>query len=118
MIEIVRYTQRNAKRWRDGDMRPRWTAAGMLIAEQQFRRINWLPRSRQARDRDRASRHPRGPAEPRRRGGRRAHYRLTVNRSGSPPKFHDDPDNLPRLASCPSGDPRTTAWAHQDRTWI
>jgi hypothetical protein len=31
--------QRNVKRWRDGDMRKRWTAAGMLVAEQQFRRI-------------------------------------------------------------------------------
>ena len=39
MIEIVRCTQRNVKRWRDGDMRKRWTAAGMLVAEQQFRRI-------------------------------------------------------------------------------
>jgi len=39
MIEIVRYTQRNVKRWHDGDMRKRWTAAGMLVAEQQFRRI-------------------------------------------------------------------------------
>src|SRR5206468_11874541 len=39
MIEIVRYTQRNVKRWEDGDMRKRWTAAGMLVAEQQFRRI-------------------------------------------------------------------------------
>jgi putative transposase len=39
MLEIVRYTQRNVKRWRDGDMRKRWTAAGMLVAEQQFRRI-------------------------------------------------------------------------------
>ena len=39
MIEIVRHTQRNVKRWRDGDMRKRWTAAGMLAAEQQFRRI-------------------------------------------------------------------------------
>jgi putative transposase len=39
MIEIVRYTQRNVKRWQGGDMRKRWTAAGMLIAEQQFRRI-------------------------------------------------------------------------------
>ena len=39
MIEIVRYTQRNVKRWHDGDMRRRWTAAGMLQAEQQFRRI-------------------------------------------------------------------------------
>jgi hypothetical protein len=39
MIEIVRYTQRNVKRWQDGDMPKRWTAAGMLVAEQQFRRI-------------------------------------------------------------------------------
>jgi len=39
MIEIVRYTQRNVKRWHDGDMRKRWTAAGMLVAESQFRRI-------------------------------------------------------------------------------
>ena len=39
MIEIVRHTQRNVKRWQDGDMRKRWTAAGMLVAEAQFRRI-------------------------------------------------------------------------------
>jgi putative transposase len=39
MIEIVRYTQRNVKRWQDGDIRKRWTAAGMLVAEQQSRRI-------------------------------------------------------------------------------
>jgi putative transposase len=39
MIEIVRHTQRNVKRWQDGDMRKRWTAAGMLVAEEQFRRI-------------------------------------------------------------------------------
>ena len=39
MIGVVRHTQRNVKRWQDGDMRKRWTAAGMLVAEQQFRRI-------------------------------------------------------------------------------
>jgi putative transposase len=39
MIEIVRHTQRNVKRWQNGDMRKRWTAAGLLVAEQQFRRI-------------------------------------------------------------------------------
>jgi putative transposase len=39
MIEIVPSTHRNVKRWREGDMRRRWTAAGMLVAEQQFRRI-------------------------------------------------------------------------------
>ena len=39
MIEIVRRTQRNVKRWSSGEMGLRWTAAGMLEAEQQFRRI-------------------------------------------------------------------------------
>jgi putative transposase len=39
MIEIVRSTHRNVKRWREGEMRRRWTGAGMLVAEQQFRRI-------------------------------------------------------------------------------
>ncbi len=39
MIEIVRLTQRNVKRWQDGDMRKRWTSAGMLQAEQQLRRV-------------------------------------------------------------------------------
>ena len=39
MIETVRNTQRNVKRWQSGDMGLRWTAAGMLEAEQQFRRV-------------------------------------------------------------------------------
>ena len=39
MIEIVRRIQRNVKSWQGGDMRKRWTAAGMLEAERQFRRI-------------------------------------------------------------------------------
>jgi putative transposase len=39
MIEIVRRTSRNVKRWSSGEMALRWTAAGMLEAEQQFRRI-------------------------------------------------------------------------------
>jgi len=39
MIETGRRTSRNVKRWRNGDMCLRWTAAGMLEAEAQFRRI-------------------------------------------------------------------------------
>jgi putative transposase len=39
MIECVRRTSRNVKRWQNGEMALRWTAAGMLEAEQQFRRI-------------------------------------------------------------------------------
>ena len=39
MIETVRRISRNVKRWQSGDMALRWTAAGMLEAELQFRRI-------------------------------------------------------------------------------
>ncbi|MGZ8716924.1 MAG: IS256 family transposase, partial [Gaiellaceae bacterium] len=39
MIEIVLRTQRNVKRWSSGEMALRWTAAGMLEAERQFRKI-------------------------------------------------------------------------------
>ena len=39
MIETVRRISRNVKRWQNGDMCLRWTAAGMLEAEAQFRRI-------------------------------------------------------------------------------
>jgi transposase-like protein len=39
MIEIVRRTSRNVKRWQSGEMCLRWTAAGMLEAERQFRRV-------------------------------------------------------------------------------
>jgi putative transposase len=39
MIECVRRTSRNVKRWSSGEMALRWTAAGMLEAERQFRRI-------------------------------------------------------------------------------
>jgi len=39
MISIARTTTGNVKRWRDGQMRRRWCAAGMLEAEQSFRRV-------------------------------------------------------------------------------
>jgi putative transposase len=39
MIETVRHTGRNVKRWQSGEMCPRWTAAGMLEAERQLRKI-------------------------------------------------------------------------------
>ena len=39
MIECVRRSSRNVKRWRSGEMCLRWTAAGMLEAERQFRRV-------------------------------------------------------------------------------
>jgi len=39
MFDTVRHTQRNVKRWRNGDMRLRWTAAGMAEAQRGFRRV-------------------------------------------------------------------------------
>jgi putative transposase len=39
MIECVRRTARNVKRWSSGEMALRWTAAGMFEAEHQFRKI-------------------------------------------------------------------------------
>jgi hypothetical protein len=39
MFATVRSTQRNVKRWRDGDIRLRWTAAGMAEAQRGFRRV-------------------------------------------------------------------------------
>jgi putative transposase len=39
MIECVRCSARNVKRWQSGDVALRWTAAGMLEAERRFRRI-------------------------------------------------------------------------------
>ena len=39
MISIGRTTMRNVKRWRDGKMIERWTAAGMLEAEKRFYRV-------------------------------------------------------------------------------
>ena len=40
MISVARTVTGNVKRWRDGAMILRWTAAGVLEAEQQFRRVN------------------------------------------------------------------------------
>jgi putative transposase len=43
MIDCVRLTQRNVKHWSSGPMRLRWTAAGMLEAERQFRKAIGYP---------------------------------------------------------------------------
>jgi len=39
MIGICRHASRNVKHWQNGEMCLRWTAAGMLEAERQFRKI-------------------------------------------------------------------------------
>ena len=62
MIETVRRTSRNVKRWQNGDMCLRWTAAGMLEAEQPVPQDHRLQRPRQARHRRRARRRRRTDA--------------------------------------------------------
>lgn len=39
MISLVRQVMGNVKRWRDGTMKKRWVATGMLEAERSFRRV-------------------------------------------------------------------------------
>jgi len=39
MISVARTTTGNVKRWRDGRMKKRWMAAGVLEAERSFRRV-------------------------------------------------------------------------------
>jgi len=54
MISVARTVTDNVKRWRNGAMILRWTAAGVLEAERQFRRVSGyrdLPLLRAALDR-------------------------------------------------------------------
>lgn len=94
--------ERNVKRWHDRDMRKRWTAAGMLAAEQEFRRIvgyRDLARlviaierhtSRTAQPPHPHHCHPHSEA--------RNSYSLTVNSPWRPPpKLHADPNILVNL---------------------
>ena len=39
MISIARRTTSRVTRWKDGSMKKRWVAAGMLEAERSFRRV-------------------------------------------------------------------------------
>lgn len=38
-LSVVRTATQRAKRWRPGDMRLRWSAAGLLAGEKRFRRV-------------------------------------------------------------------------------
>jgi transposase-like protein len=58
MIETVRRVSRNVKRWQSGDMCLRWTAAGMLEAQGQFRKIIGYPELARLNDPARERRYP------------------------------------------------------------
>jgi putative transposase len=55
MISVCREHASNVKRWRDGQMALRWSAAGMVEAGKQFRRVDdhlHLPALRAALERE------------------------------------------------------------------
>jgi hypothetical protein len=103
MIAICWATSRNVKRWQNGDMCLRWTAAGMLDAERQFRKIvgyTYLAALALAVERDvvaaravprRSTTSPTQPDHdnPTGRYARADHQTATA-------KFHGEPDNLGR----------------------
>jgi hypothetical protein len=96
-IEITRRTSRNVKRWQSGDMCLRSTAAGMLEAEQPFRKIIGYSDPRQARHSRRARPHrpARGASPHDHRAGRYARHRLTMTPGTTAvTNFHDGRDNL------------------------
>ena len=77
MIDTVRTTQRNVKHWSSGEMGLRWTAAGMLEAEKQFRKvIGYTDLSSRRRDRTTS---PPSTAQPRHDpGGRDRSHCVTI----------------------------------------
>ena len=98
MIESIRRSSRNVKHWQIGDMCLRWTAAGMLEAETQFRKHHRLHRPREARPRCR-TRARQNRRHTRDREDRYAHSRLKIT-PGPSPKFHANRDILRSVEAC------------------
>ena len=90
MLSIVRTTNRNVTRWRDGQMVLRWTAAGMLNAEQSFRRVKATNRC--------PSSSPRAPAYP-----PRNRYQHKDRRCRRPKFTTEPPPKNPRDPGHPPG---------------
>jgi hypothetical protein len=115
MIECVRRTSRNVKPWQSGDMALRWTAAGMLEAEQQFRRVigyRDLAKLAVAIEQDLTTKNipsstPRTPL----RSSPPDHHTRTVVA-----KFHDNRDILEQDAG--QGQPLRRLRRRQDLGWV
>ena len=120
MIGVVRHTQRNVKRWQEGDMRKRWRAAGMLQAEQQFRRIiGYTDLSKLViaiEPRHLASKPSTTRSAQRLRVRRRARYRLTITIPGdrcrsSTTNRATSTSSSPSEISMPDGSPGTPRYS-------
>ena len=118
MIDTVRTTQRNVKNWSSGEMGLRWTAAGMLEAEKQFRKVIGYTAAPATRDRDRTTTPP-SPAQPRHDPGGRDHsHYVTITPGPSSPKFHGDRGNLrisPSTMRLPSSRIKAAVWTTSAR---
>jgi putative transposase len=102
MISILRRTSRNVKRWQSGDMCLRWTAAGMLEAEQQFRKtigFSELARLAVAVEHDLADNRLNTDAP----AGRYARHRLTINSKPSPRNSTAGGASPTQERACPPG---------------
>ena len=108
MIEIIRRTSRNVKRWQSGDMCLRWTAAGMLEAETQFRKVvgySDLAKLALAVERDLATAaRPHSHHDP----GGRTHRRHRVTITPRPPPQTSTANGTTSTASHPSATARST----------
>jgi transposase-like protein len=95
MIEIVRRTSRNVKRWQSGDMCLRWTAAGMLEAEPSFAASSATATWPRSPSPSSATSTPRPPTPTPRCPGRPslASHEI-INYPTATTKFHDGRDNL------------------------
>ncbi len=84
MVNCVRTTQRNVKRWSSGEMGLRWTAAGMLEAEKQLRKLigyTQLPHSPSRSNADSTFPSPTQPRKPRSQSRCNDHTRTAVTNS-------------------------------------
>ena len=95
MIDCVRTTQRNVKHWSSGEMGLRWTAAGMLEAEKQFRKvIGYLDLPGLAVAIERATLPPPPAQHHHDPGGRHPSHYVTIPPGPPSPKFHGERGNL------------------------
>ena len=104
MIEIIRRTSRNVKRWQNGDMCLRWTAAGMLEAETQFWKVvgyTDLAKLALAVERDLAAQ--RTPFTPRPRRPRSPPSPCKHHTPAATTNFYGKRDNLRGSGHCTSG---------------
>ncbi len=92
MIECLRRTARNVKRWQSGEMALRWTAAGMLGGRAPVPADYRLPAARHAGPDDRARSRPLHDD----RGGGDLNPSMRNYRKAPPSKFYDEREILPR----------------------